>query len=63
MQYGDIQALESTVESVYSITGKTLLSVLYEKYKLIEHFGGLKRFILLGQGDFVQYLMDSLGCV
>ncbi|TPX51174.1 hypothetical protein SeLEV6574_g00419 [Synchytrium endobioticum] len=61
MQYGDVQALESTVESVYSATGKALLDILYNKYKVTNHFGAFKRFILLGQGDFVQYLMDSVG--
>ena len=27
----------------------------------MEHLAALKRYLLLGQGDFVQYLMDQLG--
>ncbi|TPX34499.1 hypothetical protein SmJEL517_g02787 [Synchytrium microbalum] len=61
LEYGDLHALETIVESVYTITSKTLLDILFNRYKLMEHFAALKRFLLLGQGDFVQYLMDSLG--
>ncbi|KAF2289511.1 hypothetical protein GH714_036765 [Hevea brasiliensis] len=40
---------------------KHLLDVLYTRYKFKEHCLAIKRYLLLGQGDFVQYLMDIVG--
>nr|KAJ3421485.1 Gamma-tubulin complex component 3 [Polyrhizophydium stewartii] len=61
VQYGDLKKLEFSIDSAYQTSSAHLLSVLFEKYRLAEHLQALKRYVLLGQGDFVQYLMDSLG--
>ena len=34
---------------------------LLEKYALVKHCDALRRYLLLGQGDFVQSLMDQVG--
>ena len=34
--------------------------VLTEKFRLLEHLRALKRYLLLGQGDFIAHLMDVL---
>ncbi|KAK6149238.1 hypothetical protein DH2020_016763 [Rehmannia glutinosa] len=39
-------------------TGK---SINFLRYKFKEHCLAIKRYLLLGQGDFVQYLMDIVG--
>ncbi|EDV25710.1 uncharacterized protein TRIADDRAFT_23488, partial [Trichoplax adhaerens] len=52
--------LEVIVDSVYTATSKHLLKILNEKYKFMDHLKALRRYLLLGQGDFVIHLMDSL---
>jgi len=42
------------------MTCKALLNVMFDKFRLVQHFKMLKRFLLFGQGDFIQYLMDLL---
>lgn len=49
------------VSKAAEVVNKKLLEVLLNKYKLYEHFQAIKRYLLLGQGDFIQYLMDLLG--
>ncbi len=61
LDYGGIANLEELIESLHADVSKKLLDLLFGKYKLMEHMNALKRFLLLGQGDFIQYLMDSLG--
>ncbi|CAG8720812.1 18621_t:CDS:10, partial [Dentiscutata erythropus] len=61
LKYGDIIALESSIDATYTATSQRLLSILFTKYKLKEHFTALKRYLLLGQGDFIQHLLAQLG--
>ncbi|CAG8703806.1 9907_t:CDS:10, partial [Cetraspora pellucida] len=61
LKYGDIIALESSIDATYTATSQRLLNILFTKYKLQEHFTALKRYLLLGQGDFIQHLMTQLG--
>ncbi|KAG1151790.1 hypothetical protein G6F37_003138 [Rhizopus arrhizus] len=60
-KYGEIQAVERAIDTIYLDTSKSLLDLLKIKYKLMDHLRALKRYLLLGQGDFIQYLMDVLG--
>ena len=52
--------MEDAIEVAYHITSKALLDLLKTKYKLMDHLKAMKRYLLLGQGDFIQYLMDVL---
>lgn len=61
LEYGDLPALELSIDTSYKQVSRHLLGTLFEKYQLMQHLGCLKRFLLLGQGDFVGYLLDSLG--
>ncbi|CAG8494216.1 9687_t:CDS:10 [Diversispora eburnea] len=61
LKYGDMVALESSIDATYTATSQRLLNILFTKYKLKEHFIALKRYLLLGQGDFIQHLMAQLG--
>ena len=38
-----------------------VVATLLEKYALVKHCDALRRYLLLGQGDFVQSLMDQVG--
>ncbi|CAA3021025.1 gamma-tubulin complex component 3 [Olea europaea subsp. europaea] len=59
--YGETDALESLITEAAKRIDKHLLDVLYNQYKFREHCLAIKRYLLLGQGDFVQYLMDIVG--
>lgn len=59
--YGETDALESLVDEAAKRIDKHLLDVIYKRYKFKEHCLAIKRYLLLGQGDFVQYLMDIVG--
>ncbi|KAI9153375.1 hypothetical protein LWI28_010456 [Acer negundo] len=59
--YGETNALESLVIEAAKRIDKHLLDVMYTRYKFKEHCLAIKRYLLLGQGDFVQYLMDIVG--
>lgn len=59
--YGKTDALESLVDEAAKRIDKHLLDVMYNRYKFKEHCLAIKRYLLLGQGDFVQYLMDIVG--
>ncbi|ETV97580.1 hypothetical protein H310_09480 [Aphanomyces invadans] len=41
-------------------TNNYVTQLLLNKHQLLEHCRALKQYLLLGQGDFIQYLMDLL---
>ncbi|XP_027352163.1 gamma-tubulin complex component 3 [Abrus precatorius] len=59
--YGETDTLESLVDEASKRIDKHLLDVIFRRYKFKEHCLAIKRYLLLGQGDFVQYLMDIVG--
>ncbi|KAL0136957.1 Spc98 family-domain-containing protein [Mucor lusitanicus] len=59
-KYGETEQVEKSIEVAYTVTSRALLNLLKTKYKLMDHLKALKRYLLLGQGDFIQYLMDIL---
>lgn len=59
--YGQIDSLEGVLQEAAIEVNKRLLHVILEDYKLLDHCLALKKFLLLGQGDFVQQLLDRLG--
>lgn len=52
--------LENLVAQAYEETNKRVLEVLLAKYALLDHFQAHRKFLLLGQGDFIHHLMDLL---
>nr|KYP70625.1 Gamma-tubulin complex component 3 isogeny [Cajanus cajan] len=59
--YGETDTLEFLVDEAAKRIDKHLLDVIFKRYKFKEHCLAIKRYLLLGQGDFVQYLMDIVG--
>ncbi|XP_031497208.1 gamma-tubulin complex component 3 isoform X2 [Nymphaea colorata] len=59
--YGKTEALEALVVEAAKRIDQHLLDVMYTRYKFKDHCLAIKRYLLLGQGDFVQYLMDTVG--
>ncbi|KAI9273637.1 gamma-tubulin complex component protein [Sporodiniella umbellata] len=60
-KYGETQTVERTIDAIYLDTSRSLIDLLKTKYKLMDHLRALKRYLLLGQGDFIESLMDTLG--
>jgi gamma-tubulin complex component 3 len=61
LEYGQTTALEALVEQAAEAVNKHLMKILFDKYKFFEHCLAIKRYLLLGQGDFIQALMDAVG--
>eukprot|EP00731_Ephydatia_muelleri_P030066 Em0021g589a len=53
-------SLVKVVDVAYQETSKHLLHVLHNKYNFTKHLKALRRYLLLGQGDFIRHLMDLL---
>jgi len=52
--------LLEAVQLCYTETSSLVLDTLFKRYKLIEHFSAMRKYLLLGQGDLIRYLMELL---
>lgn len=59
--YGETEALEALVVEAARRIDRHLIKIMYDQYKFRDHCLAIKRYLLLGQGDFIQYLMDLVG--
>jgi gamma-tubulin complex component 3 len=55
--------LRSMMDSAYLETSRRVLDVLAGQYKFLDHLQALRRYLLLGQGDFIRHLMELLELV
>ncbi|KAF2643676.1 hypothetical protein P280DRAFT_419972 [Massarina eburnea CBS 473.64] len=60
LQYGDTANLERSIGDAYKTTMARLIDLMANKFKLFDHLQALKRYLLLGAGDFIAVLMESL---
>jgi gamma-tubulin complex component 3 len=60
LRYGDMSKLEMNIDEAYKTTMARLIDVMGNKFKLFDHLVALKKFLLLGQGDFIALLLESL---
>jgi gamma-tubulin complex component 3 len=60
LRYGDTATLEGWIDEAYKTTMKRLTYLMENKFNLFVHLQALKNYILLGQGDFIALLMESL---
>ncbi|KAL8305646.1 hypothetical protein RB597_003600 [Gaeumannomyces tritici] len=60
LRYGDTATLEGWIDEAYKTTMKRLMHLMTSKFHLFEHLQAMKDYILLGQGDFIALLMESL---
>ncbi|XP_053948328.1 gamma-tubulin complex component 3 isoform X1 [Anastrepha ludens] len=54
--------LHSTIDAIYLNTSKRVLDIVMGPHKLLEHLQAMRRYLLLGQGDFIGILMENLKC-
>lgn len=59
--FDNLENLLKYVDSIYEKISSHVMNVLNEKYMLTYHLEALKKYLLLGQGDFIQCLMDAIG--
>ena len=52
---------DQAINGAAAAIDKHLLETIFTKYSFVKHCNALKRYLLLGQGDFIQTLMDLLG--
>jgi len=55
----DNKLLEA-VQLCYTETSALVLNTLFKRYKLVDHFSAMRKYMLLGQGDLIRYLMELL---
>jgi gamma-tubulin complex component 3 len=60
LRYGDTATLETWIDEAYKTTMARLIHLMADKFHLFEHLKALKSYLLLGQGDFIALLMESL---
>lgn len=60
LRYGDTAGLETSIDEAYKTTMARLIHLMDTKFKLFDHLRALKKYLLLGQGDFIALLMESL---
>ncbi|KAF3915066.1 hypothetical protein ABW21_db0205857 [Orbilia brochopaga] len=60
LSHDDYASLEQNIDEAYKTTMERLMHLMNNKFKLFEHLCALKKFLLLGQGDFIALLMESL---
>ncbi|KAL8805447.1 MAG: hypothetical protein Q9200_005421, partial [Gallowayella weberi] len=60
LHYGDTATLEKSIDEAYKTTMARLIGLMDNKFQLFEHLKALKKYLLLGQGDFIVLLMESL---
>ena len=60
LHYGDTATLETSIGEAYKATMARLIHLMDDKFHLFEHLRALKKYLLLGQGDFIALLMESL---
>lgn len=61
MDQGGGQRLASLIDRISSSIDSRLMNLMDSRFFLSTHLLSLKKFMLLGQGDFVTCLMDALG--
>lgn len=60
LTYGEAGALAEVVGLASQAANARMRELLFGRFKLSEHLLTLRRYILLGQGDFASYLLDLL---
>ncbi|GMH41519.1 hypothetical protein BSKO_09429 [Bryopsis sp. KO-2023] len=60
MTYGHMESLQQLVDEASSLVDQRLIEIMFKKFHFVVHCTAVKRFLLLGQGDFVQSLMDFI---
>ncbi|KAG4303798.1 hypothetical protein PORY_002796 [Pneumocystis oryctolagi] len=58
--YNDMDSFERSIDAAYLTTSSRLIGLMSTRFSFFDHLYALKKYLLLGQGDFVAFLMESL---
>ncbi len=58
--YQNVTQLELVINRIANIADQRVIHLLFEKFKVQVHCTALRKYLLLGQGDFTQQLLDLL---
>ncbi|KAI8445083.1 spindle pole body component alp6 [Phakopsora pachyrhizi] len=61
LHYKDITGLQKTIQSTYKIATERLFHIFFIKLRLLDHLKAIKDYLLLGRGDFIGLLIETLG--
>ncbi|KAI9328032.1 Spc98 family-domain-containing protein [Zopfochytrium polystomum] len=61
LNYSDQESFDELIQTAYNDISRSVLDILFDRYSLMDHFLALKKYLLLGQGDLIQNLMEKLG--
>ena len=48
------------IDIIHNLIHKDLVRIFFQKFKFLENIEALNKYLLLGQGDMIQYIMESL---
>ncbi|KAF2155101.1 spc98 like protein [Myriangium duriaei CBS 260.36] len=60
LSFSDPSTLSLSIEQAYKSTTARVLDLMSNKFRLFDHLSALKKYLLLGQGDFIALLLESL---
>ncbi|KAF4550452.1 Gamma tubulin complex component C-terminal-like protein [Elsinoe fawcettii] len=60
LSFSDPTTLQSSINAAYKETTARVLELMSNKFHLFDHLSALKKYLLLGQGDFIAILLESL---
>ncbi|KAG8625362.1 hypothetical protein KVT40_007113 [Elsinoe batatas] len=60
LSFSDPTMLQSSINAAYKETTARVLELMSNKFHLFDHLSALKKYLLLGQGDFIAILLESL---
>eukprot|EP00051_Salpingoeca_urceolata_P028327 m.486294 g.486294 ORF g.486294 m.486294 type:complete len:857 (+) comp24292_c0_seq1:160-2730(+) len=60
LNFGELDAWGEVIDKISTVTSSRLLELLARKYELMKHLDAIRRYLLLGQGDFADCLMRQL---
>ena len=60
LDYANTANLSTSIDKAYQTTMSRLTYLMSGKFLLFTHLQALKRYLLLGQGDFIELLVESL---
>ncbi|PNS19072.1 hypothetical protein CAC42_1808 [Sphaceloma murrayae] len=60
LSFSDPTSLQASITAAYTQTTARVLELMSNKFHLFQHLSALKKYLLLGQGDFIAILLESL---
>ena len=55
-----LNELNKNIDIIHNLLHKDLVRIFFQKFKFLENIEALNKYLLLGQGDMIQNLMESL---